>query len=53
MALTNIISEASLVYKNFAEHIQHLLGWDSTYAWNKETSGRTPRLVAGAPKKRF
>jgi len=39
MAITDINSEDRLVQKTFAEHLHDVLGWDSVYAWNKETFG--------------
>ena len=39
MAVTSINSEDQLVQATFAEHLEHVLGWDSIYAWNAETFG--------------
>lgn len=39
MAYTDINSEDRLVQTTFAEHLQHVLGWDSIYAWNQESFG--------------
>ena len=39
MAVTPINSEDRLVQATFAEHLEQELGWDSVYAWNKETFG--------------
>ncbi len=39
MAITDINSEDRLVQKTFADHLHDELGWDSVYAWNKETFG--------------
>ena len=39
MALTPINSEDRLVQATFAEHLEQVLGWESVYAWNKETFG--------------
>ena len=39
MAVTPINSEDRLVQATFAEHLERVLGWDSVYAWNKETFG--------------
>ena len=39
MAVTSIHSEDQLVQATFAEHLEHVLGWDSIYAWNAETFG--------------
>lgn len=39
MAYTDINSEDRLVQATFAEHLEQLLGWDSVYAWNRETFG--------------
>lgn len=44
MAVTGINSEDRLVQKTFADHLQHVLGWDSVYAWNEETFGLTGTL---------
>ena len=40
MAVTPINSEDRLVQATFAEHLEQVLGWDSVFAWNKETFGR-------------
>ena len=37
MAVTGINSEDRLVQTTFAEHLENELGWESVYAWNKET----------------
>lgn len=39
MAYTDINSEDRLVQATFAEHLEQALGWDSVYAWNRETFG--------------
>ena len=39
MAVTPINSEDRLVQAAFAKHLEHQLGWDSLYAWNRETFG--------------
>ena len=39
MAVTSINSEDRLVQATFAKHLEHVLGWDSIYAWNAETFG--------------
>ena len=39
MAVTPINSEDRLVQATFSEHLEHVLGWDSIYAWNEETFG--------------
>ena len=39
MALTPINSEDRLVQATFAEHLEQVLGWNSTYAWNTEKFG--------------
>ena len=39
MAITPIYSEDRLVQATFAEHLEKELGWDSVYAWNRETFG--------------
>jgi type I restriction enzyme R subunit len=44
MALTAINSEDRLVQQTFAAHLQHALGWDSTYAHNAETFGQAGTL---------
>ena len=39
MAITPVNSEDRLVQATFAEHLEQVLGWDSVYAWNRETFG--------------
>ena len=39
MAVTPINSEDRLVQATFAKHLRQVLGWDSVFAWNKETLG--------------
>lgn len=39
MAYTDINSEDRLVQATFAEHLEQVLGWDSVFAWNRETFG--------------
>ena len=39
MAVTPVNSEDRLVQPTFAEHLEQVLGWDSIYAWNRETFG--------------
>ncbi|HEY4080849.1 MAG TPA: type I restriction endonuclease subunit R [Burkholderiaceae bacterium] len=39
MAYTDINSEDRLVQATFAEHLEQVLGWDSVYAWNRESFG--------------
>lgn len=39
MAYTDINSEDRLVQATFAEHLEKTLGWESVYAWNRETFG--------------
>ena len=39
MAVTPINSEDRLVQAPFAKHLDQVLGWDSIYAWNRETFG--------------
>ena len=39
MAVTPINSEDRLVQATFAEHLEGELGWESIYAWNRETFG--------------
>ena len=39
MAVTPVNSEDRLVQATFAEHLERVLGWDSVYAWNRETFG--------------
>ena len=40
MAVTPVNSEDQLVQATFAEHLEHVLGWDSVYAWNQELFGQ-------------
>ena len=44
MAVTAINSEDRLVQETFASHLERVLGWDSAYAWNRETFGRNGTL---------
>ena len=39
MAVTPINSEDRLVQETFAKHLEQELGWESIYAWNRETFG--------------
>ena len=39
MAVTPVNSEDRLVQATFAEHLEQVLGWESVYAWNRETFG--------------
>ena len=39
MAVTSINSEDRLVQATIAEHLEQVLGWESVYAWNRETFG--------------
>ena len=39
MAVTPINSEDRLVQATFAEHLEQKLGWESVFAWNRETFG--------------
>ncbi|NEX23456.1 type I restriction endonuclease subunit R [Thiorhodococcus mannitoliphagus] len=39
MAITDINSEDRLVQETFADHLHRVLGWESLYAWNRETFG--------------
>ena len=39
MAFTDINTEDRLVQTTFADHLHDVLGWDSVYAWNKESFG--------------
>ena len=39
MAVTPVNSEDRLVQATFAQHLERELGWDSIYAWNRETFG--------------
>ena len=39
MAYTDINSEDRLVQAAFADHLENQLGWESVYAWNRETFG--------------
>ena len=45
MAVTRINSEDRLVQETIAEHLEQALGWDSIYAWNRETFGRDGTLA--------
>ena len=40
MAVTGVNSEDRLVQATFAAHLEEKLGWESVYAWNRETFGR-------------
>ena len=44
MAVTPINGEDRLVQATFADHLEHVLGWDSVYAWNQETFGLSGTL---------
>ena len=44
MAVTTVNSEDRLVQATFAEHLEKVLGWESVYAWNKETFGTNGTL---------
>ena len=44
MAVTPINSEDRLVQATFADHLEHVLGWESVYAWNQETFGPNSTL---------
>ena len=44
MAVTPINSEDRLVQATFAEHLEQVLGWESVYAWNRETFGQNGTL---------
>ena len=44
MAVTPINSEDRLVQATFADHLERVLGWDSLYAWRRETFGRDGTL---------
>ena len=39
MAVTPVNSEDRLVQETFARHLEETLGWDSVYAWNRESFG--------------
>ena len=39
MAVTPINGEDRLVQETFARHLEEKLGWESVYAWNRETFG--------------
>ena len=39
MAITSINNEDRLVQATFSEHLEKVLGWESVYAWNRETFG--------------
>ena len=51
MAVTPINSEDRLVQATFAKHLEQVLGWESLYAWNKETFGSDGTLGRAAAKK--
>ncbi len=42
--ITNINSEDRLVQQTFADHLEKELGWESVYAWKKETFGANGTL---------
>ncbi len=42
--ITDINSEDRLVQETFSEHLEKKLGWESIYAWNKETFGASGTL---------
>jgi len=44
MAITPVNSEDRLVQETFAGHLEQVLGWDSAYAWNRESFGREGTL---------
>ena len=44
MAVTPVNSEDRLVQAAFADHLERVLGWDSAYAWKRETFGRDGTL---------
>ena len=44
MAVTPVNSEDRLVQETFADHLERVLGWASTYAWKRETFGRDSTL---------
>ncbi len=50
MAVTSINSEDQLVQKSFADHLERELGWDSVYAWNRETFGPNGTLGRAGTK---
>ena len=39
MAVTSVNSEDRLVQATFVQHLEQVLGWESVYAWNRETIG--------------
>ena len=47
MAVTSVNSEDRLVQTTFAERLEGVLGWDSVYAWNRETFGPDGMLGPG------
>ena len=47
MAVTSTNSEDRLVQKTFADHLEKVLGWESVYAWNRETFGPNGTLGRG------
>ena len=51
MAVTPVNNEDRLVQATFAKHLQEKLGWDSIYAWNKETFGAGGTLGRADTKK--
>ena len=44
MALTPVNSEDRLVQATLAAHLERMLGWESVYAWTKESFGRDGTL---------
>ena len=44
MAVTGINSEDTLVQRTFANHLEHVLGWENVYAFNEETFGAAGTL---------
>ena len=52
MAVTPVNSEDRLVQPSFAEHLEKVLGWDSIYAWNRETFGPDGTLGRADSQKR-
>jgi type I restriction enzyme, R subunit len=47
--ITDINSEDQLVQETFASHLRDVLGWESVYAWNKETFGPEGMLGRTTP----
>ena len=48
--ITDVNSEDQLVQETFANHLRDVLGWESVYAWNKETFGPEGTLGRTDPR---